>query len=384
LSLRGGFAIARVLGIPIRVNPSWLASFLLVVSVLSLQLPVFFPGRGSTLYFWSLGLLGGVVYFASIVLHELGHSVVARRYGIPVTSITLFIFGGVSQIAREASRPGAELLMAVAGPAVSVLLGVIFLLAGVFLLPAGTPVGLLVQWLGLMNLALAVFNLLPGFPMDGGRVFRSAVWGVSGNYRLATRAAEWLSRGLSLLIIAFGLAAALQVRFLPIRFDAISGVWLILVGMFLYSAAGQSQLQSKLLDVLRSYRAEQLLTSDVPAVPSEATARSVAYQLPFQQDQSAYFVFCDGRMVGLLPRNALTRLPVERWGDVPVSEVMIPAERIRPASPEEDGVSLMQRMDSEGLPALPVVKNGTVLGLVTRSALADLIRRHPQLRHVHR
>ena len=382
--MRGGFTIARILGIPIRVNPSWFASLLLVVSILSLEvLPSTFPGKDAALY-WSLALAGGIVYFASIVLHELGHSVVARRYGIPVTGITLFIFGGVAQIAREASRPWVELLMAIAGPLVSLGLGCLFLAVRFFIMTADTPVSLLIEWLGLMNLVLAVFNLLPGFPMDGGRLLRSTIWGISGNYRLATRVAGWLSRGLSILIMGAGLAEALQLPNLPVQTDPIGGIWLILVGVFLNSAAGQAQRQARLLDVMRGYRADQLLISDVPTVSADSSVRSVVYEVPLQQDHLAYFVYSDGRLVGLLPRSALARVPAARWGDVTVADVMIAADKIRPATPEEDGASLMQRMDADGLPALPVVRDGAVIGLVTRAALTDLVRRDRTLRRAFR
>ncbi|MGI8551344.1 MAG: site-2 protease family protein [Dehalococcoidia bacterium] len=377
--MRGTFAIARIVGIPIRINPSWFLSLFLVVSILSLQVfPDLFPDRERALY-WSLGLAGGMVFFASIVLHELGHSLVARHYGIPVASITLFVFGGVSQITREASGPRAESLMAAAGPAVSLALGGMFLGLRFLLLPDNTPAGLLVEWLGVMNLVLGIFNLLPGFPMDGGRLFRSALWGISGNYRIATRIASWLSRALAVLLIIGGVAELLNLSWWPLSGDPIGGAWLVIIGLFLNSAAGQTQAQSRVLEVLKRYRADQVMDADVPVLPAETTLRSLFYDMPLDQHRPACFVYHDGRLVGLLPRERLYGVPAERWASVTVADLMIRADLIRPALPATDGATLLQRMDSEALSALPIVNAGTVEGLVTRSALLELLRRRPEL-----
>lgn len=377
--MRGAFPIARVFGIPILVNASWFVSLTLVVSVLSMQIfPDFFPGRNGALY-WSLGLAGGLIFFASIVLHELGHSVVARRYGIPVKSITLFIFGGVAQITREAPGPQAELLMAFAGPFVSLLLGGLFLGVKLLLLPGDTPVSVLAEWLGVMNLVVAVFNLLPGFPMDGGRLFRSLLWAISGNYRASTRVAGWLGRILAVGIIGAGLLTFLRLPGWPLGNDPFGGVWLIVVGLFLNYAAGQTQEQTRLLDVLTRYRAEQVMDASAAAVPAEATVRQLVYELPAVRAQSVCFVLRDGRLVGLLARDRVLRTPAEDWARLTAADLMIAAEQIQPAQPEENLATLLQRMEADELPGVPVVRQGVVLGIVTRAGLGSLLRRQPGL-----
>ena len=369
----GSFPIARLLGIPIRVNVSWFASLLLVVSILSMQLlPLYAPGSSAAVY-WSLGLAGGLVFFMSIVLHELGHSVVARHFGIPVASITLFIFGGVAQITREPERPRVEMLMAVAGPAVSLVLGALFLALRFLVVTSDTPVRQVIEWLGSINILLAAFNMLPGFPMDGGRVLRSAIWMISRNYRMATRVAGWLSHGIAILLMLAGLASIFSVPNWPLGNDPIGGLWLIIVGLFLNRMASQTQTQSRALDVLRGLHAGQVMDSQLPIVPADATIRSILLEQPLDQREPAYFVFNEGRLIGLLSREALLRLPPERWATTPVSEILIPADRIQPASPDEDGVSLMQRMETGGLPALPVTRDGIVVGVVTRANLMDLL-----------
>lgn len=379
--MRGSFAIARVFGIPIRIDFSWFLMLALVVGILSLQiLPAVSPGDDAAVY-WALGLIGGIVFFASIVLHELGHSVVARHYGIPVVGITLFIFGGVSQLGREPSRPKIESLMAAAGPAVSLLLGALFLGARYFFLTGDSTVDWLVEWLGEINIVLGVFNLLPGFPMDGGRLLRSAIWGASGSLRVATRTAGWLGRALAYLMIAGGVlltAVAVLASFgAPVsaltsgRFD---GPWLIVIGLFLERAASQTQLQTRILDILKNFHAEEMLTTDLPIVQADATIREILYQQPFNLGQSACFVYAEGHLVGMLPRERIAHVSAERWGSVTTSDLMIAAERIRPLGADDDGAAILQRLDAEDLPALPVVEDGIVLGVVTRSILMQQVQ----------
>jgi Zn-dependent protease len=380
--LRGSFAIARVFGIPIRIDPSWFLTLSLVVGILALQiLPAFSPGDNAGSY-WVLGLVGGIVFFASIVLHELGHSVVARYYGIPVIGITLFIFGGVSQLGREPQRPKVESLMAAAGPAVSLLLGVLFLGIRFFLVTGDSTTGWLIEWLGQINIVLGVFNLLPGFPMDGGRLLRSAIWGASGSLRVATRAAGWLGRGLAIVMIAGGaLLTAISILssfgapVSPVTSGTFDGPWLIVIGLFLERAAGQTQIQTRILDILKHFRADQLVSNDMPIVPAEATIREILYQQPFNLGQSACFVLADGRLVGMLPRERISRIPAERWATVKAVELMIVAERIRPLRLDDDGAAILQRLDAEDLPALPVVDDAIVMGVVTRSTLMQQVQR---------
>jgi CBS domain-containing protein len=247
-------------------------------------------------------------------------------------------------------------------------------------LTASTPVALLCEWLGEINLVLAVFNLLPGFPMDGGRILRALLWAVSGNFRVATRLAALLGRALALLLIGGGIITIFKLPGWPLNEDPIGGLWLIFVGLFLNNAAGQTQRQARLLNFLRAYRAEQLMRADVPTVEAAATIRDFGYELPNGADEVACFVTRDGRVAGLLLRDRLRQVPVADWGTVTAGDLMIPANQIMPANPTEDGATLLQRMDTEGLPGLPVVSDGTVAGLVTRAALFRLLRRNPKLR----
>jgi Zn-dependent protease len=371
--LRGSLPVGRVLGIPILINASWFASLLLIVSYLSLRaFPATFPGQGTVVY-WSLGIIGGLLFFLSIILHELGHCVVARHFGIPVSSITLFIFGGVSQITREAPRAGAEFLMAIAGPAVSLVLGGILVGLSFTVLNVDSSAGQLVAALGGVNLLLAIFNLLPGFPLDGGRVLRSTIWAISGNMPLATRLAALLGRGVALLLIGVGLLTLVRIPPFMGASDWTGGLWMIFVGLFLNRAAGQAQRQGKLLDFLRGHKAEEMMETNVPEVPASAALDSFMRE-PAIQAQQGYFVVRDGHVIGVLSRDRLLRIPPGRWIDLTAEDVMTPADQIQPATPDEDGAALLQRMDSAELACLPVVESGNVVGLITRSAILRLLR----------
>jgi Zn-dependent protease len=378
--LRGSLPIGRVLGIPILINVSWFASLLLIVSALSLKVfPSAFPGQGDALN-WSLGLAAGLLFFLSLILHELGHCVVARHYGIPVSSITLFIFGGVSQITREAPRASAEFLMAIAGPAVSLVIGGGLIALSITNVLKDSPAGQVVAVLGIVNIGLGLFNLLPGFPLDGGRVLRSTIWGISGNMRLATQWAAVLGRGVAFLLIGVGLLMLLRVRFLAFLGEDWTGaLWIIFVGLFLNRTAGQALRQSQLLEFLRGHKAEDMMDSDVPELPASAALQSFMHEQSIQASQG-FFVVRDGRVIGMVPRERLLRVPPARWSDLTAEDVMIPADRISPANPQDDGGALLQRMDAEELACLPVVNDGSVIGLITRSAILRLLRGHRMLR----
>ncbi|MEE9199270.1 MAG: site-2 protease family protein, partial [Dehalococcoidia bacterium] len=210
----------RIFGIPFRVNYTWLVIFGLVITSLALyQLPDSYP-QWSTLEYWLIAAVTTLLFFASVVLHELSHSLLALRHGLPVKSITLFIFGGVAHIAREAERPRTEAMIALAGPASSLLIGGAFLLLAYFGGSLNEQMEAVASWLGIINISLAIFNLLPGFPMDGGRVLRAVIWAITGNYRKATRVATLVGRGVAYLMVAAG-AALVFFGYLA------NGIWLI-------------------------------------------------------------------------------------------------------------------------------------------------------------
>ncbi|MGH2598147.1 MAG: site-2 protease family protein, partial [Dehalococcoidia bacterium] len=238
--MRGTIQIGRVLGIPIGVHFSWFLLLSAVMGVLAIGIyPEALPEESAWVY-WLLAAISGLLLFACIVLHELGHSVVARYFGIPVRSITLFVLGGVAQITRDAKRPLPELLMALAGPAVSILLGGVFMVLWWFTGQGTNAASTMWGWLWISNIGLGIFNLVPAFPMDGGRVLRASIWGVTRNFSRATRIAVWIARLFAWTLMGVGVLAALESRFLPEEISPITGVQLLLIGFFLLQYAGTS------------------------------------------------------------------------------------------------------------------------------------------------
>jgi len=383
--MKSTFTAGHVLDIPIRVNASWFVSLALSTGLLGARVyPDVLPGRPAIAY-WSLALTTSLIFFASILLHELGHALVARYFGVPVRSITLFLLGGVAQITQEMKQPSAELLIAAAGPAVSILLSGFFL--GLMLLTDFRhhpgPFAMMWTWLWLLNLSVGVFNLIPGFPMDGGRIFRSLIWSATGSYKWATRIAGGTGQVVALLLMALGAATIARVPGLSLGGGAFNGAWLILIGWYLNNAARQSLSVLRVLERLRAYRAEDAMLRDVPVVDSSASVMTFLPQILSSRDCEVAFVADyaadglpkGGRLVGMVTRSSAVTVPERDRERVTARQLMVPAETLDPASPEDDGASLLQRLEGEGLVAVPVVSGGEVLGLVGRASLLHLLER---------
>ncbi len=373
--MNGSMRLGRILGIPIEVNYSWFIVFVVVtVSLAGAYFPGRYPGWGAPSY-WTIGLLTSLLFFGSVLTHELAHSVVAMAWGIPVRSITLFIFGGVASIEREPHRPLAEFLIAIAGPAASLLLGLLFgllWLAGRSLdLAALTAISL---YLAGINVSLAVFNLLPGFPLDGGRIFRSIVWAATGNMARATRWAAGSGRLLAWLMIAAGVG-------LLVMGNWFSGVWLGIVGWFLDSAASQSGQQARLREALKGYTA-----GDFASFVCQPVDGNVPLDLAMNGHQPAHNQLCfmvmdglwGGTPEGLVTMTQIQEVPRQRWSWTPLRQIMTPLRFIPPVTAGEAAYDVLERMVVEGQVLLPVVDDGQFVGLVGQDNLlqfASLRRR---------
>jgi Zn-dependent protease/predicted transcriptional regulator len=369
--------LGSIFGIPIGLNFSWFLTFGFVILILAVRVyPDVFPDSGAWLY-WSMAILSGVIFFASILTHEMAHSLIARAYGIPVKGITLFIFGGVSQITREAARPLAEFIMAFSGPATSVLLaGVFGLLWWLTGAEEDQPLAVMLQWLWLMNLFLGAFNLAPGFPMDGGRILRSILWGLTGNYRQSTRWASRIGQLMAYTLMAIGFAGIM--RLVP-WMDPVGSLWLIVLGMFLEGAARQSWRHVRTLELLSTYRARDIMTTDYLTIEAGASVAEALAANPTALRAGCVFVIENGRVIGLIQDHAISTLRRDRWQTTPVSELMTPTPRVRVVGPEENAASILQAMEAEDLSCVPVVEGGRLLGLVSREILARLLVAHREL-----
>lgn len=366
--------VGSLAGVPILVSPSWFILFGLTTWLLATQ---FYPDALESAGPWTHYAMAGasvVLFFFSIVIHELAHSLVARAYKIPVRSITLFILGGVAQITREAARPLQELLMAAAGPLTSLALCLAFF--GIwFGLGAreDRPIDYVLVWLALMNLILAIFNMLPAFPMDGGRVFRSIAWLITGNYNLATSLAAWAGRGFAFAGIGLGFAAVLG-RDVVVADGAASGFWLIFLGLFLENAARRSLEQNKLVRELNLYKAGDIMHRDAPVVSGGHSVGSLARGVIDINPRVMYMVEDDGKLAGLITGYQLKGVPERDWDSTPAREAMVPSAALRAVARDQLVADVLLEMETSDLLHMPVVENGRVVGIVARDRILGLLR----------
>jgi Zn-dependent protease len=374
--VRGSLHIGRIFGIPLAVNVSWILILLLVVSTLATQaFPTVLPDL-PTWGHWLLALATAVVFFAAMIVHELAHSLVARRFDIPVRGITLFLLGAVAQTGRESRSAGQEFLIAVAGPVTSILIGGGFMVLW-FLTGAGaTPFGLVCEWLWLTNVAVGLFNLLPAYPMDGGRLLRAALWHLTRDDRRATRWAARVGRGFAFSLIGVGVLIALGLPVLADGTSPFNALQFILIGLFINFAARQSDLQAGLFEHLRRYRAADVMLRDLPvALGSTPVADALAGPLAGYGPARDWLLVSDGaRFIGVAPRLALEALPPERRALTALATLVVPPARLLAAPPDEPLDELVQRMDGEGRPLVVVVDGGEVVGLVHRGLIGALLR----------
>jgi Zn-dependent protease/predicted transcriptional regulator len=376
--------IGRILGIPIRVHASWLFIFFFVTwSLATGYLPDMLPGLSEPRY-WAMGGVAALLLFASVLLHELGHSVVALRYRIPIGQITLFIFGGVAQMRKEPPHPRAEFLIAIAGPIVSFLLAALCLglVALLELLPAGTSVrGLMAlgALLGTVNTQLGLFNLLPGFPLDGGRALRAGLWAWSKDFYRATSQAALV--GL-LFGISFGLFGAfLLVGALSGMLSsavASSGGWIILLGAFLFAAARGSRKQAAIRASLASLLVRDLMVKNVVALSPDITLEEAVNQYFLPYGYGEFPVVQDGRLVGVVNVRDIQQVQNSLWAFRRVADIMQASADEMVVSPDMSAMQALEQMMTIGAERMIVAQDGLLLGLVTRSSIGHFIeQRHP-------
>lgn len=391
--MRSGIHIGRIYGIDIYVDWSWIFIFLLVMWNLAVGVfPEIHPQWGPALI-WGTALVASLLFFASVLAHELAHSIVARANGIPVRNITLFLFGGVSNIQREPTSPAAEFVIAIVGPLTSLVLGIVFLLlsgavAAGFDLVAGNPLPALARldplstlllWLGPVNILLAIFNLIPGFPLDGGRVLRSILWGINGNLRRATQWASWVGQAIAWLFIITGISMifGLQVPFFGTGF--IGGLWLAFIGWFLNNAAAQSYRQVVVEDLLGGVPVAQLMRTNAPTVASNIPVSSLVHDHIMGTDERAFPVVDSDRLVGLVCVEDVRKVPRESWESTTVSQIMTPANQLVVATPREDASAALNDLASRDVNQLPVVENGQLVGILRRRDIMRWLQLHSEL-----
>ena len=371
--VRSSISLGKVLGIPIRVDLSWLFIVIWVTwSLAGGYFPARHPAWPASLA-WGMGVLTSLLFFGSVLFHELGHSLVARAQRLPVTDITLFIFGGASQIADDPRSPREELLLAGAGPAVSLALAGAFGLGHLILRSLSEPLAAATLFLAGINLSLGLFNLIPGFPLDGGRVLRAILWGARHDIGWATRWASRTGRGVAGVFILLGIYQASTG-------DWVSGLWMLFIGFFLDGASRSSYQQLTLRQLLEGHVAAEIMSDDCRPLPSQLTLDVfVDNYVVGRESRRCYVVGTRDEMVGLLTLGDLQRVPRDRWLTTRVRDVAMPLEHLRVVAPDTPVWTALQQMTAEGVNQMPVIDRGKLVGMISRDRLLSLIRRLSEL-----
>lgn len=370
--MNGSLRIGKLRGIEISINYTWLIAFGLISWSLAVGFfPMQFPGWQPATY-WTVGVISSLLLFASVLAHELTHSFVAQSLGMRVQSINLFIFGGVSNIVGEAQRAKDELYISIVGPLSSLVLAALFGIAFLFLRGISEQLAAVLLYLGLVNALLALFNLIPGFPLDGGRVLRAIVWGVTHSFRRATRIAAGLGKAIAYLFIFGGLYLAFSGSFL-------SGIWLAFIGWFLSEAADASYRQMTMQELLRGVHVADLMSPPPVAVDARATLREAVDEYILQRSMRAVPVVQDGQLIGLLTLGEVRDVPIERWPEVTVGEVMTPIERLHTVRPRDEVEQALRAMSEEDVNQLPVLEGGHLVGVLSRGSLIRFLQVREEL-----
>ena len=368
------FRIAHLAGFQISIHYSWLFIFMLILLILATgYMPHNYPGLSTTAY-WLVGLIATALLFASVLFHELCHSIVARNYGLPITRITLFFFGGVSEMAEEPQDPKVELKMAAAGPVSSIFLAVVFGLAtyassNLKMLPA---VFAPLNYGFLINLFLAGFNLLPGFPMDGGRILRAAIWVWRKDIVKATRIATTIGVGLAYLMVGGGLILA----FIGLW---VNGLWLVFIGLFLKSGAESSLRHTIINKALLGIAIEDIMTKDVKTVRPDITLEEFIGEYLLRFRHEVYPVSTNGKVLGLVSVQDAKQIPKDRWSTTYVKDIMKPNEKIVTVQPNQEAIEALMKMSKHDVGQVLVVAQGNLMGIVTHSDIFHVVKARTEL-----
>jgi Zn-dependent protease/CBS domain-containing protein len=375
--MRPNIRLGRIFGIDIGLHYSWLIIALLIVLSLASQLQTVNP-QGSLALTWILAGVTAVLFFASILAHELAHALVAKARGMQVRSITLFALGGVSNLEGEPPDAKSEFWMAIVGPFTSLLVGVFFLsVAHVAGWQPETgmppePLWAALVWLGYINIVLAVFNLIPGYPLDGGRVLRSIIWAINRNLVRATKIAAVVGELTAIAFIAYGF-------FRFFTGAGFGGLWLAFIGWFLAEAALATYANAESSRELADIRVRDVMSQTCPAIDGNMALRDFADEL-LHSGRRCFVVLENGREPGLVTINELKRVERRRWPFVTVADVALPPDRLRSVSPDAPLTQALQLMVSEDLNQLPVMADGKFVGIVNRSDVLQYLQTREELK----
>ncbi|RJP47318.1 MAG: site-2 protease family protein [Armatimonadetes bacterium] len=387
-----GFSIGRLFNIKINADWSWLIIFGLVTWNLgALVFPQLHP-EWSVFLSWTVGLAASILFFASVLAHELAHSLVAKANGLPVNEITLFVFGGVSNLQKEPTSAKIEFYMAIIGPLTSIALGVIFLLLGGFvsgnfenfftnpalILFELSPLATLLLWLGPVNILVGLFNLIPGFPLDGGRVLRAAIWALTGNLKRSTRIAAGFGQGIAWLFIITGGLMIFGVQVPVLGAGLLSGIWLIFIGLFLNSIAQQSYQQVALKDILEKVPVAKIMRTQPETVSPDIPVTEFVNNYLMGTEERAFPVIekNTNQLEGLVCLEDVRNVSQDMWDQKKVSHIMTPFNKLDYISPSEDVSEALDKIATKDIGQVPVVEGNKLVGILSRRDIILWLQLH--------
>lgn len=374
--MRAQIKLGRIAGISIGLHYSWFIIALLITLSLKSHFQMATPGWSAAIV-WATALVTGVLFFLALLLHELAHSLLAKARGLKVRAITLFALGGVSQIESQATNAKSEFWIAFVGPLTSAVLGLLCLgtarLAGWRSgTEPGTPVLAVLLWLGYINLMLAAFNMVPGYPLDGGRVLRALLWWISKDPDKATRWAARVGQAVGLLLIFYGL-----VEFFTA--GQVVALWTAFVGWFLLDAARSSYAQTELMSGLRGRRVADIMDRDCATVEARISLQDFVDEYLLRTGRRCYIVIQGNILAGLITPAEVTAVEREQWPQVSVQSAMRPLRSLRTVSPETSALDALEMMGREDINQMPVIANGELQGVFSRAQVLRYLQAHAEL-----
>ena len=366
--LNSNVRLFRLWGIPVELNVSWVLVLAFMTWTFATNYyPFYFPETFSSPELWILGLVTAILLFVSILLHEFSHSIVAVRSGIPIRKITLFMFGGVASMERDVEKPLDELKTAAAGPAMTVLLAGLFFVLSRVLTRSAIPYALAYSLMRI-NMVVLVFNLIPGFPLDGGRILRAGLWYRSGNFIKATRIASGVGKVFAVLLVMLGFLYVFLGTF-------VGGLWMVFIGFFLHQAAQSGYMTAAIRESIAHLKVSDIMRTGVVTVEAGTSLRELVDEYFLRYHFNAYPVVYGGALIGIVTLADIKRIERERWTDVTVEQVMrdyVVRFALRPYDPAERVVDLIMRKRAGRL--LVIDEAGAVVGMVTRGDLMEALK----------
>jgi Zn-dependent protease/predicted transcriptional regulator len=375
-NMKAHIKLGRIFGVAVGLHYSWIIIALLVTLSLHSQFAIDHPGWGNSTT-WAIAIITGLLFFVSILLHELSHAAVAKMRGIPVRAITLFALGGVAQIEKDAADAKSEFWMGIIGPITSFIIGVVCLLLASLLgwnfgPGPDSPPAAMFMWLGFINIALAIFNMIPGFPLDGGRVLRAVVWWMTGDANRATRIASRVGQ-----LVAFGFIMLGIWRFFSGA--GFGGLWMAFIGWFLLDAARASGAQVEVTERLTGVRVGDVMAQQFPVVDANSNLETFVQEYLLPTGHRCFVVEEQGRPAGIITPHEVKAIDRARWRYTTVGDVMRSLESLRTVSPERPVVEALEMMGREDVNQMPVVREGRLAGIISRAHILRVLQTRAEL-----